>query len=155
MSKLRQISGLLLEQRREFLVAADLNGNATATVGKWVLEAATGSKKAAHAHPKGLETLTTPALLGKDRRDGETLSISVPQKPLFRCDNPLTFWQVASVVMKEGEESYMTNLCQQCNNKSLDAKPLTKWQWYEFVEKKAHRGRLWTLIGKEQYIREI
>ena len=34
-------------------------------------------------------------------------------------------------------------------------KPLTKWQWHEFVEKKAHRGWLWRMLGKEQYIREM
>ena len=64
-------------------------------------------------------------------------AISVPQKPLFRCDNrcsekTLSFWQFASVVIiKEGEESYTTNFCQQCCNESLVArgeKPLTKWQ---------------------------
>ena len=60
--------------------------------------------------------------------------------------------------MKEDEEPCTANLCQQCYNKSLEAKsdkPLTKWQWYEFVEKKAHRGRLWEMIGKEQDIREV
>ena len=51
-------------------------------------------------------------------------AISVPPKPLFRCDNrcgenPLSFWQFASVAIKEGEESYTTNLCQQCCNKFL------------------------------------
>ena len=45
-------------------------------------------------------------------------AISVPQKPLVRCDNQcsektLSFWQLASVVMKEGEEPGTTNLCQQ------------------------------------------
>ena len=52
---------------------------------------------------------------------------SVPQKPLFRCDNQcsektLSFWQLASVVIKEGEESYITNLCQKCYNESVMAK---------------------------------
>ena len=90
-------------------------------------------------------------------------AISVPQQPLFRCDNrcsekTLSFWQFASVVIKEGEESYTTDMCQQCHNKSLVArgdKPLTKWQWFEFVEKKAHRGRLWKMLGKDQYVREM
>ena len=54
-------------------------------------------------------------------------AISVPQKPLFRCENQcgektLSFWQLASVVIKGGEESYATNLCQQCYNKYLEAK---------------------------------
>ena len=31
----------------------------------------------------------------------------------------------------------------------------TKWQWHEFVEKKAHRGRLWEMMGKEPYVREM
>ena len=54
-----------------------------------------------------------------DQEEGEEISfvpsvISVPQKPLFRCDNQcsektLSFWQLASVVSKEGEESYTTN----------------------------------------------
>ena len=53
-------------------------------------------------------------------------AISVPQKPLFRCDNQcsektLSFWQFASVVIKEGEDSYTPNLCQQCFHDSLVA----------------------------------
>ena len=45
------------------------------------------------------------------------------------------------------------NLCQQCY-KELTTKgeaPLTKWQSYA-VEKKAHRGRLWRMLGKDPYI---
>ena len=60
--------------------------------------------------------------------------------------------------MKEREESCTTNLCQQCYNKSLVArgeKPLKKWQWYEMVEQKAPRGRLWRMLGKDQYTREM
>ena len=67
-------------------------------------------------------------------------AISVPQNPLLRFDNrcsekTLSFWQFASVVMKEGEESNTTNLCQHCYNEPLVARkdtPLTKWQWHEF-----------------------
>ena len=103
-----------------------------------------------------------------DQEEAEEMSfvpsaISVPQKPSFRCDNQcsektLSFWQFASVVIKEGEESYTTNLCQQCYNKHLEEKgekSLTNLQWYEFVEKKAHRGSLWKMREKEQYIREM
>ena len=67
-----------------------------------------------------------------DREEGEEIcfvpsAISVPRKPLFRCDNQcsektLSFWQLASVVIKEGEESYATNLCQKCYNESLAAR---------------------------------
>ena len=41
---------------------------------------------------------------------------------------PLSFWQLASVVVLEGEESYTTNSCQTCDKESLKAKgeePLT------------------------------
>ena len=30
---------------------------------------------------------------------------------------------------------------------------MTKWQWYAVLEKKAHRGRLLRMLGKDQYIR--
>ena len=59
-----------------------------------------------------------------DQEEGEEISsvssaISVPQKPLFRCDNQcseknLSFWQFASVVTKEAEASH------QCYNKYLN-----------------------------------
>ena len=72
---------------------------------------------------------------------------SVPQKLMFRCDNQcseetLSFWQLAPVVIREGEESYTTNLCQNCYNDSLKAKgekTPTNWQWREFAGQKAHR----------------
>ena len=58
--------------------------------------------------------------------------------------------------MAEGEESYTTKQCKKCNKESLEEKgdkPLTKWQWHEFVEKEAHRGGLWEMMGKEHYVR--
>ena len=57
----------------------------------------------------------------------------------------------------EGPSEILTKW-QQCNNKILvarEGKPLTKWQWYEVVETKAHRGRLWRMLAKDQYIREM
>ena len=71
-------------------------------------------------------------------------AMSVPQKPLFRCDNQcsektLSYWQLASLVSNAGEESYTTNLCQKCFNYSLKAKgekPLTNVQCRWVVEKK-------------------
>ena len=54
-----------------------------------------------------------------DQEEAEELSfvpsaISVPQKLMFRCDNlcsekTLSFWQLASVVIQEAEESHTTN----------------------------------------------
>ena len=54
-------------------------------------------------------------------------AVSVPLKPLFRCDNQcsektLSYWQLASVVVNEGDEACSTNLCQKCFNKHLQAK---------------------------------
>ena len=54
-------------------------------------------------------------------------ALSVPLKPLFRCDNQrsektLSYWQLASVVVNEGDEAYTTNLCQNCFNRHLQAK---------------------------------
>ena len=88
-------------------------------------------------------------------------TISVPQKLVCRCDDQcsektLSFWQLASVVIREGEESYTTNMCQKCYNESLRAKgeaPPTSWQWRQFAGQKAHRGRLWKMMGKEQHVR--
>ena len=70
--------------------------------------------------------------------------VSVPQKPLFRCDNQcsektLSYWQLAVVVNNEGEESYTTNPCQKCFNKSLKEegkKRLANLQWRQVVEKR-------------------
>ena len=89
-------------------------------------------------------------------------AISIPQKPMFWCDNrcsekALSFWQFASVVVEEGEESYTANMCQLCYNKNLMAKgdaPLTKSQWYAVVEKKAYRGRLARMLVKDQFFKE-
>ena len=54
-------------------------------------------------------------------------AVSVPLKPLIRCDNQcsektLSCWQLASVVLHEGDGAYTTNLCQMCFNKHLQAK---------------------------------
>ena len=56
----------------------------------------------------------------------------------------------------EGDEAFSTNLCQKCFNKHLQAKgekPLSNVQWRQVVEKKAYRGRMWKMIGKEPYLR--
>ena len=67
-----------------------------------------------------------------------------------RCsDKALRFWQFASVVVDDVEESYTVNLCQQCYNERLTAQgraPLKSWRWKAVVEKKAHRGRLWKML---------
>ena len=68
------ITGMVLEagSRMKFEASRD-RARVNAEVRKWALEAVMGSKKAAHAHLKLSETINTPAMLGEDRRDGETL----------------------------------------------------------------------------------
>ena len=76
---------------------------------------------------------------------------------MFWCDNrcsdkTLIFWQFASVVVEDCKESCTANMCQQCYNESFAAEglaPLKNWQWKAVVEKKAPRGRLWRMLGKD------
>ena len=90
-------------------------------------------------------------------------AVSVPLKLLFRCDRQcsektLSCWQLASVVRNEGDEAYTTNLCQMCFNKHLQAEgeePLTIVKWRQVVEKKAYRGRMWRMMGKEPYLHGV
>ena len=94
-----------------------------------------------------------------DQEEAEELSfvpsaISVPRRHLVCCDNQcsektLSFWQLASVMIQEGEESDTTNLRQKCYNESLKAKgdePLTRWRWHEFVERK---GAPWKVLEND------
>ena len=79
------ITGMVLEvgSRMKFEASRD-RARVYAQVRKWVLEAAMGSKKAAHAYLKGSETVNTPAMLGEDRRNGESLfdpNASVQMRP--------------------------------------------------------------------------
>ena len=83
----------------------------------------------------------------EEKRTFAPSAVKVPQKPLFRCDRQcsektLSCWQLASVVVNEGDEADTTNLCQMCFNKHLQAKgeePLTNVKWRQVVEKKAYR----------------
>ena len=56
--------------------------------------------------------------------------MGVPLKPSFRCDNQcseksFSYWQLALVVVDEGDEAYTTNLRLKCFNKHLQAKRRT------------------------------
>ena len=98
---------------------------------------------------------------GEEERTFVPSAVSVPLKPLFRCDSQcsgktLNYWQLASVVLDEGDEAYTTNLFQMCFNEHLQAKgeePLSNVQWRQVVEKKAYLGRVWKMMGKEPYLR--
>ena len=88
-------------------------------------------------------------------------AVSVPPMPLFRRDKQcrektLSCWRLASVVVNEGDEAYTTNLRQKCFSQHLQAigeEPLTNVQWRQVVEKKAYRGRMWKMMGKEPHLR--
>ena len=107
----------------------------------------------------------TEAKSGEQEEEEERVflpsAISVPLKPLFRCDNQcieksLGYWQLASVVVNEGDEANTTNLRRKCFNKHLQAKgekQLSNVQWRQVVEKKACRGRMWKMMEKEPYLR--
>ena len=88
-------------------------------------------------------------------------AISIPRGLVYWCDNrcndkALRFWQFASVLVDDGEEVHTVNSCQQCYNESLAGlAPLKNWQWKAVVEKKAHRGRLWRMLGKPVYTRNV
>ena len=79
----------------------------------------------------------------------------------YFCDNrcsekAVRCWQIASVVVEQGGEAHTIILCQQCCNERLvqQGKPRLKlWQWKGAVEKKAHRGRIWKVMGGEQFLR--
>ena len=58
-------------------------------------------------------------------------------------------------VVVEGGEAHTINLCQQCYNEKLvqQGKPRLKLrQWKGIAKKKAHRGRIWNVIGTEQFL---
>ena len=60
------------------------------------------------------------------------------------------------MVIEEGGEAHTINLCMLCHNAKLvqqGKQPLKLWEWKEVVEKKAHRGRIWKVMGTEQFLR--
>ena len=88
-------------------------------------------------------------------------AVSVPLKPLFRCDisaakrpsatgSWLLCWSMK--VMKHTRptcvRSVSTNTCMQ-----KEKKPLSNVQWRQVVEKKAYRGRMWKMMGREPHLR--
>ena len=92
----------------------------------------------------------------EEKRTFVPSAVSVPPKPLFRCDRQcsektLSCWQLASVVVNKGDEACTTNLCQTSFEKHLQVKgeePLTNVKWRQVVEKEAYRGRMWKMMGK-------
>ena len=72
------------------------------------------------------------------------------------CEKTTRYGQIASMVVEEGGEAHTINLCQQCYNEKVGAAGQTATEIValeKVVEKKAHRGRLWEVMGSEQFLR--
>ena len=75
-----------------------------------------------------------------------------------RGEPAVRYWQFASVVVEEGVVARTVNLCQQCfyELRLQQGEPRrNSWQWRAVVEKKAHRGRIWRIMGNEQFTRGV
>ena len=82
-----------------------------------------------------------------DHEESEELSfvpsaINVLQKPLFVV-TIITVRRPSSSGSLRRWRSWRVR----SHARPIHAKPLTKWQWHEFVEKKAHRGSQWKMMG--------
>ena len=55
------------------------------------------------------------------------------------------------MVVDEGGEAHTINLCQQCHNEKLAQQDNGEGK----QRRKAHRGRIWNVMGNEQFIRGI
>ena len=65
-------------------------------------------------------------------------------------------WQLASVVVNEGYEAYTGPTCvRSVSTNTCRPKEKNRCQMCsgQLVEKKAYRGRMWKMIGKEPYLR--
>ena len=86
-------------------------------------------------------------------------ALGEPRGPIYWCDNrcsekAMRYCQIAAMVI-EGGEARIINLCQQCYNEKLvqqGKQPLKLWEWSGVVEKKAQKGRLWKVLGSEQFL---
>ena len=57
------------------------------------------------------------------------------------------------IFRQEENEVYIASLARwDAQLKAQDQAPLKSWHWKAVVEKKAHRGRLWNMLGKGQFI---
>ena len=88
-------------------------------------------------------------------------AVSVPLKPLFRCDSQcsektLSYLQLASVVVIEGDEAHTRPTCvRSVSTNTCTQKEKSRCEMCSgdrVVEKKAYRGRMWNMMGKEPYL---
>ena len=60
------------------------------------------------------------------------------------------------MVVEDGGDARTITLCKLCYNTKLvqqGKQPLKLCEWKGVVEKKAHGGRLWKVLGSEQFLR--
>ena len=70
-----------------------------------------------------------------------------------RCsDKALRFWQFASVVVDDVEESHTVNFVSAVLQRNIDGTGPGDVEVLAVVEKKAHRARVWKMLGKDQFI---
>ena len=103
-----------------------------------------------------------------DQEEAEELNfvpsaISVPKKLMFRCDNlcnekTLSFWQLASVVIKEGEEIIHYQLMPEMLQRDHDGKRGKTTDKLAAERVRGAQDAPWKALendGKEQYEREM
>ena len=101
------------------------------------------------------------AAIEEEENFGKLKEDEMERGAIHFCDNrcsekAVRCWQFASVVVEDGGEARTVNLCQQCCNERRvqQGEPrMNSWQWRAVVEKKAHRGRIWRIMGNEQFTR--
>ena len=67
-------------------------------------------------------------------------------------------YQISAVVTEEGGAAYTINLCKTCYNVrrlGRSEQEVSALKWRELVEQRAFRGKLWTAVGMEQFLRRM
>ena len=64
-------------------------------------------------------------------------------------EQTFSFWQLASVVVREGEESYTANTCQKCYNDSLKAKGEKNIGKLAVETVRGAKGAPWKALGDD------
>ena len=101
-------------------------------------------------------------MLAISREEAEELAfvpivLSEPRGSIYFCDNRCSekatrYWQMASMVVEEGAEAHTSNLCHNEQMVQQGTPRLNAWQWRAVVEQRAHRGRMWKIVGKEPFL---
>ena len=80
-------------------------------------------------------------------------ALSEPRGPIRWCVNRCSEKPSDTGRLRQWLLAHTISLCRQCYNEQLvqQGKPRLKlWQWKGVVEKRAHRGKIWKVMGSEQ-----